>query len=40
MHPSLPYWRLSGYYFFHFAFVGVFQPYFGLYLQSLCLSSW
>jgi len=40
MHPSLPYWRLSGYYFFHFAFVGVFQPYFGLYLQSLHLSSW
>ncbi|BBN87127.1 MFS transporter [Azospira sp. I09] len=40
MHPSLPYWRLSGYYFFHFAFVGVFQPYFGLYLQSLGLSSW
>lgn len=40
MHTPLPYWRLSGYYFFHFAFVGVFQPYFGLYLQSLGLSSW
>ncbi|HET7776031.1 MAG TPA: MFS transporter [Azospira sp.] len=40
MHAPLPYWRLSGYYFFHFAFVGVFQPYFGLYLQSLHLSSW
>lgn len=40
MHASLPYWRLSAYYFFHFAFVGVFQPYFGLYLQSLALSSW
>jgi len=40
MHASLPYWRLAGYYFCHFAFVGVFQPYFGLYLQFLQLSSW
>lgn len=31
----LPYWRLSGYYFFYFAFVGAFSPYFTLYLQSL-----
>ena len=37
---DLPYWRLSGYYFFHFAFVGVFQPYFGLYLQSINFSAW
>ncbi|MBW7900480.1 MAG: MFS transporter [Rhodocyclaceae bacterium] len=36
----LPYWRLSGYYFFHFAFIGAFSPYFGLYLQSLSLSAW
>lgn len=36
----LPYWRLSGYYFFYFAFIGVFSPYFGLYLQSLSFSAW
>lgn len=36
----LPYWRLSGYYFFHFAFIGAFSPYFGLYLQSLSFSAW
>ena len=36
----LPYWRLSGYYFFYFAFVGVFSPYFGLYLKSLSFSAW
>jgi len=36
----VPYWRLSGYYFFYFAFVGVFSPYFGLYLQSLSFSAW
>jgi PPP family 3-phenylpropionic acid transporter len=39
MHP-LPYWRLSGYYFFYFAFIGAFSPYFGLYLQSLSFSAW
>lgn len=39
MHP-LPYWRLSGYYFFYFAFIGAFSPYFGLYLQSLAFSAW
>lgn len=37
---SLPYWRLSGYYFFYFAFIGAFSPYFGLYLQSLSYSAW
>ncbi len=31
----LPYWELSGFYFFYFAFVGVISPYWGLYLQSL-----
>ncbi|MFC5300531.1 MFS transporter [Azospira restricta] len=36
----LPYWRLSGYYFFYFAFIGAFSPYFGLYLQSLAFSAW
>ncbi len=35
----LPYWRLSAYYFFYFAFVGAFSPYFTLYLQSLALSA-
>src|SRR5574343_988333 len=37
---ALPYWRLSGYYFFSFAFIGAFSPYFGLYLQSLSFSAW
>ncbi|MCL2345336.1 MAG: MFS transporter, partial [Desulfobulbus sp.] len=40
MPRSLPYWRLSGYYFFYFAFIGAFSPYFGLYLQSLNFSAW
>ena len=35
----LPYWRLSLYYFFYFAFIGIFSPYFTLYLQSLRLSA-
>jgi PPP family 3-phenylpropionic acid transporter len=35
----LPYWRLSFYYFFYFAFIGVFSPYFTLYLQSLAISA-
>lgn len=35
-----PYWRLSAYYFAYFAFLGVFLPYFGLYLQSLSFSAW
>ncbi|MDR2186802.1 MAG: MFS transporter [Azonexus sp.] len=35
-----PYWRLSGYYFFYFAFIGAFSPYFGLYLESLHFSAW
>ena len=38
--PSLPYWRLSAYYFAYFAFIGVFSPYFALYLQSLSFSAW
>ncbi|MBL8471149.1 MAG: MFS transporter [Rhodocyclaceae bacterium] len=36
----LPYWRLSAYYFFYFAFVGAFAPYFSLYLASLKFSAW
>ena len=35
----LPYWRLSLYYFFYFAFIGVFSPYFTLYLHSLSMSA-
>lgn len=35
----LPYWRLSGYYFFYFAFIGAFSPYFGLYLQERSFSA-
>lgn len=36
---SVPYWRLSGFYFFYFAFVGAMAPYWGLYLQSLAFSA-
>jgi PPP family 3-phenylpropionic acid transporter len=31
---SLPYWRLSGFYFFYFALLGVLVPYWGLFLQG------
>lgn len=31
----MPYWRLSGFYFFYFAALGVIVPYWGLYLQTL-----
>ncbi|MGH8754195.1 MAG: MFS transporter [Burkholderiales bacterium] len=37
--PSFPYWRLSSYYFFYFAFVGAFSPYWSLYLKSLNFSA-
>jgi PPP family 3-phenylpropionic acid transporter len=30
----IPYWRLSGFYFFYFATVGVLIPYWGLYLKE------
>lgn len=30
---ALPYWRLSGFYFFYFATLGILVPYWGLYLQ-------
>ena len=36
---NLPYWRLSGFYFFYFAFVGAMSPFWGLYLQSLMFSA-
>lgn len=35
MNKPVPYWRLSGYYFFYFAFVGAMSPYWGPYLKSL-----
>lgn len=31
----MPYWRLSGFYFFYFASLGALVPYWGLYLKSL-----
>lgn len=31
----MPYWRLSGFYFFYFAVLGALVPYWGLYLQSV-----
>ena len=37
---SVPYWRLSAYYFAYYAFLGVFSPYFALYLRTLNLSAW
>ena len=36
---AVPYWRLSGFYFFYFAFVGAISPFWGLYLQSLAFSA-
>jgi PPP family 3-phenylpropionic acid transporter len=32
---EVPYWRLSGFYFFYFASLGALMPYLGLYLKSL-----
>lgn len=32
--------RLSAWYFFYFAYIGAFAPYFSLYLQSLGFSAW
>ncbi|KAB2322330.1 MFS transporter [Betaproteobacteria bacterium SCN1] len=36
---AVPYWRLSGFYFFYFAFVGAISPFWGLYLQSLAFNA-
>jgi PPP family 3-phenylpropionic acid transporter len=36
---GIPYWRLSGFYFFYFASLGVLIPYWSLYLKSLGYSS-
>lgn len=35
-----PLGRLAAWYFFYFAFVGAFSPYFTLYLQDIGLSAW
>ena len=32
---SVPYWRLSGFYFFYFATLGVYLPYWNLYLKDI-----
>lgn len=37
--PNLPYWRLSGFYFFFFAILGALTPYWGPYLRSLGFSA-
>ncbi|HSH73170.1 MAG TPA: MFS transporter [Methylophilaceae bacterium] len=36
---ATPYWRLSGFYFAYFAFVGAFTPFWALYLKSLAFSA-
>lgn len=36
---AIPYWRLSGFYFFYFAVVGTLIPFWGVYLKSLGYSS-
>lgn len=36
---AVPYWKLSGFYFFYFASLGVLIPYWSLYLKSLGFSS-
>ena len=38
--PVSPLGRLGVWYFFYFAFVGAFAPYFTLYLQDVGLSAW
>ncbi len=36
---ALPYWRLAGVYFFYFAYLGAFAPFFSLYLSSLGIAA-
>lgn len=35
--PGIPYWRLSGFYFLFFITIGIFLPYWPLYLESIGL---
>jgi PPP family 3-phenylpropionic acid transporter len=37
--PAFPYWRLSGFYFFYFALLGSYVPYWTLYLKDLGFSG-
>jgi MFS transporter, PPP family, 3-phenylpropionic acid transporter len=37
--PPLPYWRLSSFYFWYFAIIGAFSPYFARWLKELGLSG-
>ena len=39
VNKNVPYWRLSGFYFFYFASLGVLVPYWSLYLKSLGYNS-
>lgn len=40
MNPQTNYrWRLAGFYFFYFAFVGTYSPFWGLYLKSISLTA-
>lgn len=39
MGKAVPYWKLSGFYFFYFASLGVLIPYWSLYLKSLGFNS-
>ncbi|MEE2652320.1 MFS transporter [uncultured Spongiibacter sp.] len=39
MAQAVPYWRLSAFYFFYFALLGTWLPYWSLYLKSLGYSS-
>ncbi|MDP1716483.1 MAG: MFS transporter, partial [Burkholderiales bacterium] len=36
---GLPYRRLAGFYFFYFAYLGSFAPFFSLYLKSIGISA-
>jgi len=37
--PAVPYRRLAGFYFFYFAYLGAFAPFFSLYLKSVGISA-
>jgi MFS transporter, PPP family, 3-phenylpropionic acid transporter len=37
--PQLPYRRLAGFYFFYFAYLGTFAPFFSLYLKEVGMSA-
>jgi PPP family 3-phenylpropionic acid transporter len=37
---GVPYWRLSGFYFFYFALVGALSPFLGLYLADIGLAAY